>query len=160
MVNGYPRPVRRLALVLAAVALAVVAAGCGSDKKAANDYVDAVNRAQNDFAATFDRLSSKVTPTSTPSQDQKTLDGFKRAVDKVVRDLRAVEPPSKVEALHRELVAEISTYGTEIDKAKRTFAEGDAKAILKARTDFGTAVTRVNRQIQRTIDAINKKLRE
>jgi hypothetical protein len=152
--------VRRLAPVLAALAVGVFVAGCGSDTKSANDYVDAVNRAQNDFASTFDRLRTKVTPTSTPEQDQKTLDGFKRAVDKVVRDLRAVKAPDKVDRLHRELVAEISTYGTEIDKAKRMFAEGAAKAVLKARTDFGTAVTRVNRQIQRTIDAINKKLRE
>jgi hypothetical protein len=152
--------VRRLAPVLAALALGVVVAGCGSDNKTANDYVDAVNQAQNDFAATFDRLRSRVTPTSTPEQDQKTLDGFKRAVDKVVRDLREVKAPDEVTGLHRELVAEISTYGTEIDKAKRTFAEGDSKAILKARTDFGTAVTRVNTRIQHTINAINQKLRE
>jgi hypothetical protein len=152
--------VRRLAPVLLVLALGTLAPACGSDNKAANDYVDAVNQAQNDFASTFDRLSTKVTPTSTPAQDQKTLDGFKRAVDKVVRDLRAVKAPDKVGGLHRELVAEISTYGTEIDKAKRTFAEGDSKAILKARTDFGTAVTRVNSQIQRTIAAINNKLRE
>ena len=82
---------RRLAPVLAALALGVVVAGCGSDNKSANSYVDAVNRAQNDFASTFDRLSSQITSTSTPQQDQKTLNGFKRAVDKVVGDLRAVE---------------------------------------------------------------------
>ncbi|MEN3281564.1 MAG: hypothetical protein V7607_2704 [Solirubrobacteraceae bacterium] len=151
---------RRLAPVLVTLVLGIVVAGCGSNTKTENDYVDAVNRAQNDFASTFDRLSSRITSTSTPRQDQRTLDGFKTAVDKVVGDLRSVKAPSKVQGLHRELVAEISTYGTEIDKAKRTFAEGDLKAILKARTDFGTAVTRVNRQIQRTIDAINKKLRE
>jgi outer membrane murein-binding lipoprotein Lpp len=152
--------VRRLALLLAAVALAVVAAGCGSDNKAANAYVDAVNRAQNDFASTFDRLSSKITSTSTPEQDQKTLDGFKRAVDKVVGDLRAVEPPDRVKGLHAELVGEIANYGREIDKAKSAFANGSPKAIIKAQTQLVTAVTRVSSQINRTIDAINKKLRE
>lgn len=151
---------RRLAPVLAALALGVVVAGCGSDTKAANDYVDAVNRAQNDFASTFDRLSSQITSTSTAQQDQRTLNGFKRAVDKVVGDLRAVEPPSKVEDLHRELVGEISSYGKEIDKAKSAFANGKPKAIIKAQTQLVTAVTRVSGQINRTIDAINKKLRE
>jgi hypothetical protein len=152
--------VRRLVPLLAAAALGVVAAGCGSDTKAANDYVAAVNRAQNDFATTFNRLRSRVTSTSTAAQDQKTLDGFRRAVDKVVGDLRAVKAPDDVEGLHRQLVGELSAYGTEIDKAKRTFAENDLKAILKARTDFQAAVNRVNRQIQRTINEINKQLRE
>jgi hypothetical protein len=151
--------VRRLAPVLAVLALVAVA-GCGSDNKSANAYVDAVNRAQNDFASTFDRLSSKITSTSTPEQDQKTLDGFKRAVDKVVVDLRAVEPPDKVKPLHAELVNEISSYGEEIDRAKKAFADGSPKAIIKAQTQLVTAVTRVSGQINRTIDAINKKLRE
>ena len=150
---------RRLVPVLVTV-VALLASGCGSDTKAANDYVDAVNRAQNDFASTFDRLSSRITSTSTPQQDQKTLDGFKSAVDKVVVDLRAVEPPDKVKPLHAELVNEISSYGREIDKAKQAFANGSPKAIIKAQTQLVTAVTRVSGQINRTIDAINKKLRE
>jgi hypothetical protein len=152
--------VRRLAAVLATLAVGVVVAGCGSNSKGANDYVDAVNRAQNDFASTFDRLSSRITSTSTAQQDRRTLDGFKSAVDKVVRDLRAVEPPSKVKGLHGELVRELSTYGSQIDRTKRAFANGSPKAIIRARTDLVTAVTRVNGQIQRTINAINKKLRE
>jgi hypothetical protein len=152
--------VRRLAWVLAVLAAGVVFAGCGSDDKAANDYVDSVNRAQNDFAATFDRLRGEVTSTSTPEQDRKTLDGFKRAVDKVVSDLRAVEPPSKVKELHGQLISELASYGTEIDKAKRALKTGSPKTIIKAQTQLQSAITRVNRQIQRTIDAINKKLRE
>jgi uncharacterized protein DUF6376 len=152
--------VRRVAAIMAALALGTVLAGCGSDNKSANTYVDAVNRAQNDFASTFDRLSSRITSTSTPEQDQKTLDGFKSAVDEVVGDLRAVEPPDKVENLHRQLVGEISNYGKEIDKAKSAFANGSPKAIIRAQTQLVTAVTRVSGQINRTIDAINKKLRE
>ena len=57
----YPRGVRCLSLVVIVVALALLPSGCGSDTKAANDYVDAVNKAQSDFAATFDRLSSRIT---------------------------------------------------------------------------------------------------
>ena len=149
---------RVLPIALAVAAIAV--SGCGSDVKARNDYVDAVNKAQNDFASTFDRLSSQITSKSTPQQDQQTLDGFKSAVDKVVGDLRAVEPPSKVKPLHDDLVNEIATYGTEIDKAKRAFANGTPKQIVRAQTQLVTAVTRVSGQINRTIDAINKKLRE
>ena len=150
---------RRLIPVLLLV-VALLASGCGSDTKAANDYVDSVNKAQNDFASTFDRLSSKITSTSTAKQDQATLDGFRQAVDKVVADLRAVKVPSKVKDLHGQLVSEISAYGKEIDKAKAAFAANDPQAIVKAQTQLVSAVTRVSAQINQTIDAINKKLRE
>jgi hypothetical protein len=152
--------VRRLPLVLLVVVLALAVSACGSDTKASNDYVDQVNKAQNDFAATFDKLSSKITSTSSASQDRRTLDGFKQAVDKVVADLRAIEVPSKVKPLHDRLIDEISTYGKEIDKAKAAFAGNDAQAIIKAQVDLQSAVTRVSSQINQTIDAINKKLRQ
>src|SRR5919197_4941990 len=121
----YPRGVRRLIPVLLLV-VALLASGCGSDTKAANDYVDSVNKAQNDFAATFDKLSAQITSTSSAQQDRQTLDGFKQAVD----------------------------------KAKKAFAGDDPQAIIKAQTELVSAVTRVSAQINQTIDAINKKLRE
>jgi hypothetical protein len=151
--------VRRLIPVL--VIVAVAASGCGgNDTKSANTYVDSVNKAQNDFAATFDKLSSQITSTSTAAQDRKTLDGFKQAVDKVVVDLKSVMPPDKVKDLHGQLVSEISSYGTEIDKAKKAFATNDPQAIIKAQTELVSAVTQVSTKINATINAINKKLRE
>jgi sigma54-dependent transcription regulator len=152
--------VRRLSPVLIVVALALVASGCGADTKAANDYVDAVNKAQTDFATKFDELSAKITSTSTAAQDRETLDGFKQAIDKVVHDFRAVKAPDKVKALHGQLIAELAAYGKEIDKAKLAFADEDPKAIVKAQADLVSAVTRVQAQINATIGEINKKLRE
>ena len=150
---------RRLLPVLLVVVAALLCSSCGSDNKQANDYVKAVNTAQNSFASTFDRLSSRITSKSTPAQDQETLDGFRAAVNKVVGDLRAVEVPSKVKGLHNELVGELSAYGTEIDRAKAAFADGDPQTIVKAQTRLESAVTRVSTQINDTIEAINKKLR-
>jgi hypothetical protein len=152
--------VRRLSPVLVVVVLAFVASGCGADTKAANDYVDAVNKAQNEFAATFDPLSAKITSTSTAEQDRETLNGFKQAIDKVVKDFRAVKAPDEVKDLHGRLIAEISAYGKEIDKAKAAFADDQPQAIVKAQADLVSAVTRVQSQINTTISDINKKLRE
>jgi sigma54-dependent transcription regulator len=152
--------VRRLSPVLIVVALALVAPGCGTDTKAANTYVDAVNKAQSGFAARFDRLSSQITSTSTAAQDRQTLDGFKQAIDKVVNDFRAVKAPDRVKALHGQLISEISAYGREIDKAKAAFSNNDPQAIVKAQADLVSAVTRVQAQINATIADINKKLRE
>jgi uncharacterized phage infection (PIP) family protein YhgE len=151
--------VRRLIPVL--VIVAVVVSGCGgNDTKEANAYVDSVNKAQNDFAATFDKLSSQITSTSTAEQDRRTLDGFKQAVDKVVADVKSVTPPDEVKDLHGRLVSEISSYGTEIDRAKKAFAGHDPQAMIKAQTQLVSAVTHVSTEINATIDAINKKLRE
>jgi Family of unknown function (DUF6376) len=152
--------VRRLWPVPLVVALALAASGCGSDAKEANDYVDAVNKAQNDFATKFDQLSGQITSTSTAAQDRQTLDGFKQAIDKVVADFRAVKAPDKVKPLHDQLITEISAYGREIDKAKGAFSDDDPQAIVNAQADLVSAVTKVQSQINKTIADINKKLRE
>ena len=142
------------------VAVALVAAGCGNDNRSSNGYVDAVNKAQNEFAATFDKLSTQITSKSTPSQDRRTLDGFKSAVDKVVVQLRAIDVPSKVKAQHQQLIDEIASYGDEIDRARRGFASQSPQEIIRAQTRLVSAVTRVSGQINKTIDEINKRLRE
>jgi hypothetical protein len=150
-----PHPV--LAIVAAS---ALLASACGNDNKASNAYVDAVNRAQNSFASSFDKLSDRITSTSTPEQDQRTLDGFKRAVDRTVADLRAINVPARVKAQHRQLIDEIASYGRQIDRARTAFASENPQAIVKAQTRLVGAVTRVSAQINRTIDTINKKLRK
>lgn len=151
---------RRLWPGLIVVALALAASGCGSDTKAANAYVDAVNQAQSEFATKFDQLSGQITSTSTAKQDRQTLDGFRQAIDKAVADFRAVKAPSKVKPLHAKLIAEISAYGDQIDKAKGAFSDNDPQAIVKAQADLVNAVTKVQAQINQTIADINKKLRE
>jgi hypothetical protein len=151
---------RTAPVVLAVVGLALVAAGCGHDNKASNAYVDKVNRAQNTFAQTFDRLSSRITSTSSAREDRKTLAGFRAAIDKAVSDLRAIVVPDKVKPLHRRLIDEISSYGRQVDRAKTAFASGDPRAVAKAQTALISAVTHVSADINATIDEINKRLRE
>jgi hypothetical protein len=148
----------RVALV-AALALSLVATGCGTDNKQKNAYVDAVNKAQTDFSTTFDKLSSRITSTSTPHQDRQTLQGFEDAIGSVVRNLRAVKAPASVKPLHQRLITEIAGYGAEIATAKKAFASRSASKIVKAQTDLVSAVTAVSAQINKTIDQINTKLR-
>ena len=150
----------RAVVLLALVAASLVAAGCGGDVKKNNEYVDAVNKAQNEFASTFDRLNARITATSSPKEDRATLKRFQDAIDKVVGDLRGVEPPDKVKALHKELIGEISSYGGEIGKARKAFGSEDPAKVIAAQTDLVTSVTDVSSKINSTIDQINKKLRE
>jgi type IV pilus biogenesis protein CpaD/CtpE len=154
------RSVRPLALAVALAAVAALATGCADDTKQSNAYVDAVNRAQTEFAATFDKLSRKITSTSTTTEDRRTLDGFQAAIDAVVADLRAVDAPDSVQGLHARLVQQMAGYGQEIQRAKTAFRSSDPDQLLKAQTDLVTAVTAVSTRINATIEQINRKLRE
>jgi hypothetical protein len=151
--------VARALVSLCAVVALVTASGCG-DTERNNDYVEAVNKAQNAFAATFDRLQGEITSTSSPTKDRETLTRFQAAIDKVVADLRAVDTPEKVGTLHRRLIAQIASYGDEIEKAEKAFKSKDPARILGAQSRLVTAVTQVSTKINATIDAINKRLRE
>ena len=145
-------------LALGAVALA----GCGSgndDVAQANRYADAVNRAQTDFAGRLDKLSAKVTPTSTRAQDDATLKAFQGAVTDVVGRLRAVDVPPKVKGLHQQFIDQIAAYGKEIDRVRPAFDSPDPQKILAAQQRLRTAVSDVSGQINRTIDQINAKLK-
>jgi FKBP-type peptidyl-prolyl cis-trans isomerase (trigger factor) len=153
---------RYLTVLLAASALAALA-GCGSsdgiDRAQANRYADAVNKAQSDFAGTLDELSAKVTPTSTRAQDDKTLQSFQTAVDRVVGQLKAVDVPPRVKDLHAKFIAQISAYGREIDRVRPAFDSPDPQKILAAQQQLRTAVQKVSDQINGTINQINAKLK-
>jgi len=145
---------------LLALALALPAAGCGNgEADRDNAYVARVNEARAAFADTFDRLSTEITSTNTPQQDQRTLRRFRGAVDDAVRRLRAVQPPGAVRALHGRLVRQIDSYGREIEQAREAFHSTSPQRILRAQTDLVSAVTKVSGDINRTIDAINRELR-
>ncbi len=147
-----------LALLLLAAALL---AGCGGgDTKTNNAYVDQVNKVQSEFAATFERLSGQITATSTAKQDRATLEGFKRAVDRTVADLRAIKPPDKVKDLHAQLAATIARYGAAIAAAEQGLTHADAAARAKASTKLSEETSTTSADFSRVIDEINRKLRQ
>ncbi len=152
---------RYLTFLLVACAL-VAMAGCGGndvDVKQANRYADAVNKAQTDFAATLDELSSKVTPTSTRAQDDRTLQAFAGAVTQVVGRLRAVDVPPRVAELHQQFIDQIAAYGKEIDRVRPAFDDADPQKILAAQQRLRTGVATVSTKINQTIEQINTKLK-
>jgi hypothetical protein len=150
----------RRPLVLALAVALVGVAGCGGSSKRNNDYIDAVNKAQNTFAATFDRLQGQISATSTVTEDRQTLAQFQAATDRVISDLKAVKPPNKVKSLHGELIHELTAYDEAIKEASRSLGAKRARQIAAAQTKLTTAVTNVSQQINDTIQKINAKLHE
>jgi hypothetical protein len=150
----------RMALAVALAAAVPIAVGCSEDNDEANAYVAQVNRAQEDFATTFERLGARITATSSPADDRRTLSRFSAAVDRAVVRLRRVQPPPEVEGLHRQLIGAIDGYGQEIDKARTAFRSTSTQRIIAAQTELISAITAVSGRINRTIEQINATLKE
>jgi hypothetical protein len=151
-----------LAAVLLVACFGLVAGGCGGgDVEAKNDYVAEVNRVQEEFASTFERLAGEITATSTAAEDRKTLAGFQTAVDETVADLGKVKPPDEVKTLHQDLVDEISGYGEAITKAEQGFSSSaSVEQLTKAQAELAESTAKTSSAVNQTITEINTKLRE
>jgi hypothetical protein len=149
------------AAIIAALLLVGVVAGCGGNDevKQANAYVEQVNKAQNQFAQTIQRINRQVTTDSTATEDRKTLGEYIAAVDRVVKRLRAIQPPEAVKAQHAKLVKAIDDYGREVEAAANSLERPTAARLLDAQQKLLDATETVTRQINSTIEQINTKLR-
>jgi hypothetical protein len=146
------------ARVLLAIFAATLVAGCGSDG-GRGAYVKALNTAQTELAQRFTALQAHVTPTSSAQQDRRTLLAYERAVGTVVRDLRAIDAPAGLGALHRQLIAQVADYGSALRSARSQLHGNDPKAILAVQGELRTAVVEKGRQLNSTIQAINRMLK-
>ncbi len=153
---------RRLPAAAVMLVVAVFAAGCGGDDTGAkNTYVGQVNKAQEEFAATFERLAGQITATSSAADDRRTLRGFQKAIDATTADMRAIRPPAEVKNLHADFVDELAGYGDAIAKAEKGLgAANNVTDISKAQADLAQSTSRTSAAVNRTIAEINTKLRE
>jgi len=151
------RAVRALAI---AVLGAAVLAGCGGDDTPAKqEYARAVNVVQDRFQRSSARVQAAVdTATSTPAQQRRALDRLRTAVDRAVAQLKAIEPPDDVEALHDRLVAALTAYGPVIATRRAASGTRNPRELIAASTSFQTGSEAVNRRVQQAIDRINDAL--
>jgi hypothetical protein len=146
-----------------AVALALsvaVAAGCGSDTKAKNKYVSAVNKAQADFVAVVDDSESRIEGNASDQETASQLDMIRAAAARVVVELRRIKPPDSARTLHANLVREAEGLVAAFKKAADAYHSGKPSKILTAKVDLSKDIEKVNRQLNATIQALNAKLRD
>jgi hypothetical protein len=149
-------------VLLAALLVAGLLGGCGGGGKVekANRYITAINEGQKRFAENVNRVSAGVTSKVTPAQERKLLGGYLRAVDEVVADMRAIHPPSRVRDLHARLAAAPLAFAGEIEVAQRELASRNSAKILDAMERVPRATTKLFREINGTLVAINRELGE
>jgi hypothetical protein len=151
---------RARAVILVLVMAAAVAAGCGGGgSQENNDYVKALNTAQTGLAKRFEALQARITPTSTPAQDARTLRAYEGAVSDTVRDLHAVDPPDGLAGLHRRFVGQVADYGDALRTARASLRSDDPQAILAAQGRLRTAIAQAGTRLNATIRAINEKIK-
>ena len=155
---GALRIIALTALLLGAIALN--ACGGDDDRDAKNAYVREVNAAQTGFGNTVSAVSQQITPKSSVNQDRRTLQRFEDAIEDVVKQLRGIEVPEDVEAEHKQLIAAMTDFGSEIRKATAALRNPTTRTIDEARRTIASASQTVNGQIDAAIAAINSKLRE
>jgi len=144
--------------VIAALAVALVAGGCGGDTKTKNAYIDQVNRAQSDFVAVVDDSQARIQGNQNDQETATQLDMIRAAAAKVVVKLRAIKPPDNVRTLHAGLVKEAQGLVTAFAKAADAYRSGDPSKILTAKVDLGKDIDQVNAAINTTITQLNNKL--
>ena len=144
----------RAALLVTAVLALVAATGCGSDTKSSNDYVNALNKVQTDFANSV----SKTSATGAGTQAADIYTNLSTAIDKLVADLKEVKPHDKVKDLHNELISEMTQFKSQVEAASASLKSGDTAKVVAAQTKFATEASALGTKIGQTIDGINKKL--
>jgi hypothetical protein len=152
--RGALRGVLAVALTLSLLA----AGGCGGDTTAKNDYVAAVNKAQTEFVTVVDDTEARLAQNSQDSETAARLDGIRTAATTVVRELRAVKPPSGVATLHGKLIQEAQGLVVAFRRAVNAYRSGDPARILTAKVDLSRDVSQVNTQLNATIRDLNTKL--
>ena len=148
----------RAAVVCVAALSLVVTAGCGSDTKKSNDYVNAINKVQTDFATNVSKVGSAPTGSDPIAAAQKTFAQLKAAIDKAIADLKNVKPPDKVKDLHTQLVSEMNQFETEVQAAGDSLKTKDPQTILKAQSKFASDAGSIESKVTQTINDINTKL--
>ena len=149
----------RAAVVTAALLSLVVVAGCGGDTKASNNYVDAINKVQTDFANNVQKAgSSPSTGSDAAAAAKKTFADLQTAIDKVIADLQGVKPPDKVKALHAKLISEMQEFNKEVQTAGDSLSSGNPQKILAAQSKFASDASSLGTKIGTTISYINDKL--
>ncbi len=153
------RPAQIVSLVAVLfAALALGACGGASDSQIRNAYVQRVNAAQTEFAATVTTVSKRITRQSSSADDRRTLQQFQVAIQTAVRKLREVTVPDNVTTEHSQLVRAMSGFGTQIKKATDALRNPDSRAIAGAQRTIQSATQTVNARIESAIAAINSKL--
>lgn len=113
-------------MILAALAAACVAAGCGSTAEK-NDYVNSVNEAQ----AALTKSLSTVNPSGEPEQIAADLEQGGKVIDGAVADLKQITPPDDAAHAHGRMVKGLSALAGMFREGAAAARDEDPEKVVK-----------------------------
>lgn len=146
----------KLTALAATVAIAIVAAGCGSVAEQ-NDYVEQVNAEQTQLLDSIGKIVSGPAPTNS-QQAAEVAGNLSRAFATSADEIEAIEPPDNVAELHGQLVDGMRGLSDRLREAQRALAGGNAQRAAEAAADLQRETSKAQARIQDLIDRINAEL--
>jgi ABC-type uncharacterized transport system auxiliary subunit len=128
-----PRSARapRFAQPTAAVALAVLLAGCGgSGRMTKTDYERTINDSGRKLSVVFGTVDQG---TANLNQVAVRATRARRTLLEVTRKLERLKPPTQAERAHQSLVIALTTLSTDLQRLERAAESGYPKAVVEAR---------------------------
>jgi hypothetical protein len=125
MRSSIPRP-----LVGVAVAVALVAAGCGGSAASKNDYVKSLNQAQATLQKSLSGLN-EIGASSSAAQVATQLDAGSTAMDAAAEDFNKIQPPDDAKQAHGKIVAGLHELADEFRDAAKSAKADDLPGAAK-----------------------------
>jgi hypothetical protein len=144
---------------LATLVIAVAAlSACGDDSQYKNRYIRDLTSAQLAYKETALRLGAAATTTSSPRQDQRTLDSFAAAIADTIAALRRIDVPPDVVAEHRRFVDVFVTWHDDVQRFTAALRNPTRTGVRRAQRQIAAANLTFNRSLRQAGTDIDAKL--
>lgn len=148
----------RIALLATLLVAAIAQAGCGGDNAEKNAYIRELTAAQMRYQASAKRIEADATPTSTPSQDRRTLDRFSAAIADTIAALRAIDPPPEAAAEHKAFVDVFVTWHDDVERFTEAIKHPTRRGVARAQRRIAAANATFNKSLREAGTDIDAKL--
>jgi hypothetical protein len=149
------KPGVRALLAITILALAVIATGCGGSD---GDYTSRVNDIQERFASDIQETTAEADSAATGAVAAEALDRLAATLRRSAHQLVAIEPPDRVAAQHRRIVAALEGFAARTRQLGQRAQSGGQPALVSVQADFIAASSKASGEIVQATDEINLKL--
>jgi uncharacterized lipoprotein YmbA len=148
----------RIAFLASLLIAALALAACGGDNTEKKAYLSELTAAQTQYKIRAERIEAVATPTSTPSEDRRTLGRFSAAIQAAIVALRAIKPPTEVVAEHKAFVDVFVTWHDDVKRFTKAIAKPTRRGVQRAQRRIAVANRTFNHSLRQAGTNIDAKL--
>ncbi len=148
----------RIAFLATLLVAALALAACGGDNTEKNAYIRELTAAQEQYQIKAKKIEEAATPTSSPSQDRRTLGRFSVAISETIAALRKIDPPEEVGAEHKAFVDVFVAWHDDVERFTKAIATPTRKGVQRAQRQIAVANQTFNQSLRQAGTNIDAKL--